>query len=93
MCGHAPYSGLSERYKESVNKDCHRVKLISHLHLMQEVEKSSMKFVPLYSSVVIKTLPKIKKVTGLLEHYFFFSNATTCPLWTSWSPLQVVTAV
>jgi hypothetical protein len=24
---------------------------------------------------------------------FFFSNATTCPLWTSWSPLPVVADV
>jgi hypothetical protein len=25
--------------------------------------------------------------------FIFFSNATTCPLWTSWSPLPVVVEV
>jgi hypothetical protein len=28
----------------------------------------------------------------ILKH-FFLSNATTCPLWTSWSPLPVVAEV
>jgi hypothetical protein len=28
-----------------------------------------------------------------LSHYFFFPNATTCLLWTSWSPLPVVAKV
>jgi hypothetical protein len=28
-----------------------------------------------------------------INNLIFFSNATTCPLWTSWSPLRVVAEV
>jgi hypothetical protein len=32
--------------------------------------------------------------TGRLkDNFFLFSNSTTCPLWTSWSPLPVIIEV
>jgi hypothetical protein len=32
-------------------------------------------------------------IFGLYIKVYSFTNATTCPLWTSWSPLPVVTEV
>jgi hypothetical protein len=45
----------------------------------------------MYNSPNISLSSKNEIQTTVLDN--FFPNATTCPLWTSWSPLPVVAEV
>jgi hypothetical protein len=73
------------KYLEENLSQCHFVHRTYHNDLMTGLE---------YNSGVYGDKPAIKGVRhGKTTSNFFFSNATTCPLRTSWSPLPVVAEV